>query len=113
MLLLQPKHQGGAGRISWAGRLQGSEIWFEKLHQCLVAFCLSRVEEIKWTDWAKDVGVLKEEPGTSDSDINPEGKLNHEERSAVFFKLPAQRSALGMLCLWQQNFRQAPQQHHL
>uniref|UniRef100_A0A8C3X8K3 Transient receptor potential cation channel subfamily V member 2 n=1 Tax=Cyanoderma ruficeps TaxID=181631 RepID=A0A8C3X8K3_9PASS len=32
-----------------------------------------RVEEIKWTDWAKDVGVLKEEPGnTSDSEINPE-----------------------------------------
>ncbi|PKU31579.1 transient receptor potential cation channel subfamily v member hypothetical protein [Limosa lapponica baueri] len=33
-----------------------------------------RVEEIKWTDWAKDVGVLKEDPGnTSDSEINPEG----------------------------------------
>ncbi|XP_064533562.1 transient receptor potential cation channel subfamily V member 2-like isoform X2 [Pseudopipra pipra] len=32
-----------------------------------------RVEEIKWTDWAKDVGVLKEDPGnTSDSEINPE-----------------------------------------
>ncbi|RLV97123.1 hypothetical protein DV515_00012088 [Chloebia gouldiae] len=32
-----------------------------------------RVEEIKWADWAKDVGVLKEEPGnTSDSEINPE-----------------------------------------
>ncbi|XP_039938335.1 transient receptor potential cation channel subfamily V member 2-like isoform X3 [Hirundo rustica] len=32
-----------------------------------------RVEEIKWTDWAKDVGVLKEEPGnTSASEINPE-----------------------------------------
>uniref|UniRef100_A0A8C3EVK7 Transient receptor potential cation channel subfamily V member 2 n=1 Tax=Corvus moneduloides TaxID=1196302 RepID=A0A8C3EVK7_CORMO len=45
-----------------------------------------RVEEIKWTDWAKDVGVLKEEPGsTSDSEINPEGKLNDEERSAVSF----------------------------
>lgn len=40
-----------------------------------VAFCLSRVEEIKWTDWAKDVGVLKEDPGnTSDSEVNPEGK---------------------------------------
>uniref|UniRef100_A0A8C3Y5X0 Transient receptor potential cation channel subfamily V member 2 n=1 Tax=Catharus ustulatus TaxID=91951 RepID=A0A8C3Y5X0_CATUS len=37
-----------------------------------------------------------------DSEINPEGKLNHEERSAVFFEL-----------LWQQNFRQAPEQHHL
>ncbi|KAJ7398281.1 Transient receptor potential cation channel subfamily V member 2 [Pitangus sulphuratus] len=33
-----------------------------------------RVEEIKWADWAKDVGVLKEDPGnTSDSEINPEG----------------------------------------
>ncbi|XP_071431301.1 transient receptor potential cation channel subfamily V member 2 isoform X2 [Pithys albifrons albifrons] len=32
-----------------------------------------RVEEIKWTDWAKDVGVLKEDPGnTSDSEVNPE-----------------------------------------
>ncbi|KAL9826422.1 transient receptor potential cation channel subfamily V member 2-like isoform 2-T2 [Geothlypis trichas] len=32
-----------------------------------------RVEEIKWTDWAKDVGVLKEEPGsTNDSELNPE-----------------------------------------
>ncbi|KAM6372788.1 transient receptor potential cation channel subfamily V member 2-like isoform 3-T9 [Pluvialis apricaria] len=32
-----------------------------------------RVEEIKWTNWAKDVGVLKEDPGnTSDSEINPE-----------------------------------------
>ncbi|XP_061219556.1 transient receptor potential cation channel subfamily V member 2 isoform X1 [Neopsephotus bourkii] len=32
-----------------------------------------RVEEIKWTDWAKDVGVLKEDPGnTNDSEINPE-----------------------------------------
>ncbi|XP_050177967.1 transient receptor potential cation channel subfamily V member 2-like isoform X3 [Myiozetetes cayanensis] len=32
-----------------------------------------RVEEIKWADWAKDVGVLKEDPGnTSDSEINPE-----------------------------------------
>ncbi|XP_041576076.1 transient receptor potential cation channel subfamily V member 2 isoform X2 [Taeniopygia guttata] len=31
-----------------------------------------RVEEIKWADWAKDVGVLKEEPGTTDSEINPE-----------------------------------------
>lgn len=40
-----------------------------------VPFSLSRVEEIKWTNWAKDVGVLKEEPGsTSDSEINPEGK---------------------------------------
>uniref|UniRef100_A0A8C3UMU4 Transient receptor potential cation channel subfamily V member 2 n=1 Tax=Catharus ustulatus TaxID=91951 RepID=A0A8C3UMU4_CATUS len=97
---------GGVGRMSWAGRLQGREICLEMLHsrhQWLVAFCLSRVEEIKWTDWAKDVGVLKEEPGsTSDSEINPEGKLNHEERSAVFFEL-----------LWQQNFRQAPEQHHL
>lgn len=106
MLLLQSKHQGGVGRMSWAGRLQGREICLGMLHsrhQWLVAFCLSRVEEIKWTDWAKDVGVLKEEPGnTSDSEINPEGKLNHEERSTVFFEL-----------LWQQNFRQAPQQHHL
>lgn len=49
-----------------------------------VAFCLSRVEEIKWANWAKDVGVLKEEPGnTSDSEINPEGKLNPEESSSV------------------------------
>ncbi|KAM9370473.1 transient receptor potential cation channel subfamily V member 2-like [Phaethornis superciliosus] len=32
-----------------------------------------RVEEIKWTNWAKDGGVLKEDPGnTSDSEINPE-----------------------------------------
>ncbi|KAM6402853.1 transient receptor potential cation channel subfamily V member 2-like isoform 2-T2 [Rhynochetos jubatus] len=32
-----------------------------------------RVEEIKWTNWAKDVGVLKEDPGnTIDSEINPE-----------------------------------------
>ncbi|XP_065708933.1 transient receptor potential cation channel subfamily V member 2-like isoform X2 [Patagioenas fasciata] len=32
-----------------------------------------RVEEIKWTNWAKDMGVLKEDPGnTSDSEINPE-----------------------------------------
>lgn len=89
VLLLQPNHQGGVGRMSWAGRLQNSEIWLEMLHsrhQCLVAFCLSRVEEIKWADWAKDVGVLKEEPGsTSDSEINPEGKLNHEERSALSF----------------------------
>lgn len=71
-------------------------------HQCLVAFCLFRVEEIKWTDWAKDVGVLKEEPGsTNDSELNPEGKFNHEERSAVPFQLPAQQTALGMLlCLW-------------
>ncbi|XP_062363342.1 transient receptor potential cation channel subfamily V member 2-like isoform X1 [Cinclus cinclus] len=45
-----------------------------------------RVEEIKWTDWAKDVGVLKEEPGnTSDSEINPE-----EPRS---WKRPAQKPA--------------------
>uniref|UniRef100_U3IHW2 Transient receptor potential cation channel subfamily V member 2 n=1 Tax=Anas platyrhynchos platyrhynchos TaxID=8840 RepID=U3IHW2_ANAPP len=37
-----------------------------------------RVEEIKWTNWAKEVGVLKEDPGnTSDSEINPEGKSNH------------------------------------
>lgn len=51
-----------------------------------VAFCLFRVEEIKWTNWAKDVGVLKEDPGnTSDSEINPEGKLNHEEKSSVSF----------------------------
>lgn len=89
VLLLQPNYLGGVGRMSWAGRLQDSEIWLEMLHsrhQCLVAFCLSRVEEIKWTDWAKDVGVLKEEPGnTSDSEINPEGKLNDEERSAVSF----------------------------
>lgn len=89
VLLLQPNYQGGVGRMSWAGRLQDSEIWLEMLHsrhQCLVAFCLSRVEEIKWTDWAKDVGVLKEEPGnTSDSEINPEGKLNDEERSAISF----------------------------
>nr|XP_025957249.1 transient receptor potential cation channel subfamily V member 2-like isoform X3 [Dromaius novaehollandiae] len=32
-----------------------------------------RVEEIKWTNWAKEVGVLKEDPGnSSDSEINPE-----------------------------------------
>ncbi|XP_035745416.1 transient receptor potential cation channel subfamily V member 2 isoform X3 [Egretta garzetta] len=32
-----------------------------------------RVEEIKWTNWAKDMGVLREDPGnTSDSEINPE-----------------------------------------
>ncbi|XP_050177963.1 transient receptor potential cation channel subfamily V member 2-like isoform X1 [Myiozetetes cayanensis] len=43
-----------------------------------------RVEEIKWADWAKDVGVLKEDPGnTSDSEINPE-----ETRS---WKRPAQK----------------------
>lgn len=43
-----------------------------------VAFRFSRVEEIKWTNWAKEVGVLKEDPGnTSDSEINPEGKSNH------------------------------------
>uniref|UniRef100_A0A669PGJ9 Transient receptor potential cation channel subfamily V member 2 n=1 Tax=Phasianus colchicus TaxID=9054 RepID=A0A669PGJ9_PHACC len=35
-----------------------------------------RVEEIKWTSWAKEVGVLKEEPGnTNDLEINPEGKV--------------------------------------
>ncbi|XP_021380663.1 transient receptor potential cation channel subfamily V member 2 isoform X2 [Lonchura striata] len=40
-----------------------------------------RVEEIKWADWAKDVGVLKEEPGnTSDSEINPEGWFIHPEK---------------------------------
>lgn len=51
-----------------------------------VVFCLSRVEEIKWTDWAKDVGVLKEDPGnTNDSEINPEGKINNEERASVSF----------------------------
>lgn len=62
----------------------------------LVAFCLSRVEEIKWTDWAKDVGVLKEDPGnTSDSEVNPEGKLNHEERSSVSFWPPAQQLFLA------------------
>uniref|UniRef100_A0A8C3US33 Transient receptor potential cation channel subfamily V member 2 n=1 Tax=Catharus ustulatus TaxID=91951 RepID=A0A8C3US33_CATUS len=83
--------RGGSACLSLAQIL----MWF--LQRWLVAFCLSRVEEIKWTDWAKDVGVLKEEPGsTSDSEINPEGKLNHEERSAVFFEL-----------LWQQNFRQS------
>ncbi|XP_061868484.1 transient receptor potential cation channel subfamily V member 2 isoform X2 [Colius striatus] len=32
-----------------------------------------RVEEVKWTSWAKDVGVLKEDPGNnSDLEINPE-----------------------------------------
>nr|XP_009671265.1 PREDICTED: transient receptor potential cation channel subfamily V member 2 [Struthio camelus australis]XP_009671266.1 PREDICTED: transient receptor potential cation channel subfamily V member 2 [Struthio camelus australis]XP_009671267.1 PREDICTED: transient receptor potential cation channel subfamily V member 2 [Struthio camelus australis]XP_009671268.1 PREDICTED: transient receptor potential cation channel subfamily V member 2 [Struthio camelus australis] len=32
-----------------------------------------RVEEIKWTNWAKEVGALKEDPGNSnDSEINPE-----------------------------------------
>lgn len=61
-----------------------------------VAFCLSRVEEIKWTDWAKDVGVLKEDPGnTSDSEVNPEGKFSHEERSLVSFRLPAQQLFLA------------------
>lgn len=51
-----------------------------------VTFCLYRVEEIKWTNWAKDAGVLKEDPGnTSDSEINPEGKLNNEGRSSVSF----------------------------
>jgi len=41
-----------------------------------LAFCFSRVEEIKWTSWAKEVGVLKEEPGnTNDLEINPEGKV--------------------------------------
>uniref|UniRef100_A0A8D0FA38 Transient receptor potential cation channel subfamily V member 2 n=1 Tax=Strix occidentalis caurina TaxID=311401 RepID=A0A8D0FA38_STROC len=55
-----------------------------------------RVEEIKWTNWAKDVGVLKEEPGNiSDSEVNPEGKLNHDERSLVFFYLPAQQLLLA------------------
>uniref|UniRef100_A0A8C2TVJ8 Transient receptor potential cation channel subfamily V member 2 n=1 Tax=Coturnix japonica TaxID=93934 RepID=A0A8C2TVJ8_COTJA len=35
-----------------------------------------RVEEIKWTSWAKEVGVLKEEPGNSnDLEINPEGNV--------------------------------------
>uniref|UniRef100_A0A8C5X012 Transient receptor potential cation channel subfamily V member 2 n=1 Tax=Malurus cyaneus samueli TaxID=2593467 RepID=A0A8C5X012_9PASS len=60
-----------------------------------------RVEEIKWTDWAKDVGVLKEDPGnTSDSEINPEGKLNHQERSAEPFQLPAQQLLLPGCCVF-------------
>uniref|UniRef100_A0A8V1AM03 Transient receptor potential cation channel subfamily V member 2 n=1 Tax=Gallus gallus TaxID=9031 RepID=A0A8V1AM03_CHICK len=49
-----------------------------------------RVEEIKWTSWAKEVGVLKEEPGnTNDLEINPEEMRSRKQvpqkqlRSAV------------------------------
>nr|XP_013809347.1 PREDICTED: transient receptor potential cation channel subfamily V member 2-like isoform X3 [Apteryx mantelli mantelli] len=48
-----------------------------------------RVEEIKWTNWAKEVGVLKEDPGNSnDSEINPEEtrswkRTPQKQRSAV------------------------------
>ncbi|XP_021271181.1 transient receptor potential cation channel subfamily V member 2-like isoform X1 [Numida meleagris] len=49
-----------------------------------------RVEEIKWTSWAKEVGVLKEEPGkNSDSEVNPEETRSRKQvpqkqlRSAV------------------------------
>lgn len=57
---------------------QDNETWINAvLHVSVsLAFCFSRVEEIKWTSWAKEVGVLKEEPGnTNDLEINPEGKV--------------------------------------
>uniref|UniRef100_A0A8C6YPQ3 Transient receptor potential cation channel subfamily V member 2-like n=1 Tax=Nothoprocta perdicaria TaxID=30464 RepID=A0A8C6YPQ3_NOTPE len=49
-----------------------------------------RVEELKWTNWAKEVGVLKEEPGnTSDSEVNPEGKAGQKVFVFFFDLLPS------------------------